>query len=28
VSALVWSAALLWFGDVIAKIAEWVWRVV
>jgi membrane protein DedA with SNARE-associated domain len=27
VSALVWSAALLLFGDVIAQIAEWVWRV-
>ena len=26
VSALVWSAALLLFGDVIAKIAEWLWR--
>jgi membrane protein DedA with SNARE-associated domain len=28
VSALVWSAALLLFGDVIAKIAEWLWRTV
>ena len=28
VSALVWSAALLLFGDVIAKIMEWIWRVV
>ena len=28
VSALVWSAALLLFGDVIAMIAEWLWRVV
>src|SRR6202171_4141271 len=28
VSALVWSAALLLFGDVIAQIAEWLWRVV
>jgi membrane protein DedA with SNARE-associated domain len=28
VSAFVWSAALLLFGDVIAQIAEWVWRVV
>jgi hypothetical protein len=27
-SALVWSAALLLFGDVIAHIAEWLWRVV
>ena len=26
VSALVWSAALLLFGDVIAQIAEWLWR--
>ena len=26
VSALVWSAALLLFGDVIGKIAEWLWR--
>ena len=28
VSALVWSAALLLFGDVIAQILEWLWRVV
>ena len=28
VSALVWSAALLLFGDVIAKIMEWLWRVI
>ena len=28
VSALIWSAALLLFGDVIAQIAEWLWRVV
>ena len=28
VSALVWSAALLLFGDVIAQIVEWLWRVV
>jgi membrane protein DedA with SNARE-associated domain len=28
VSALVWSAALLLFGDVIAEIVEWLWRVV
>jgi membrane protein DedA with SNARE-associated domain len=27
VSALVWAAALLMFGDVIAKIMEWLWRV-
>ena len=27
VSALIWSAALLLFGDVIAEIAEWLWRV-
>jgi len=26
-SALVWSAALLLFGDVIAKITEFIWRV-
>ena len=26
VSALVWSAALLLFGDVIAQIVEWLWR--
>jgi membrane protein DedA with SNARE-associated domain len=25
-SALVWSAALLLGGDVIAQIAEWLWR--
>ena len=28
VSALVWSAALLLSGDVIAQIAEWLWRAV
>ena len=28
VSALVWSAALLLFGDVMAKVAEWLWRTV
>ena len=28
VSALVWSAALLLFGDVNAQIAEWLWRAV
>ena len=28
VSALVWSAALLLFGDVIAKVMEWIWRVI
>jgi membrane protein DedA with SNARE-associated domain len=28
VSALVWAAALLLFGDVIARIMEWLWRVV
>src|SRR4030081_1345871 len=27
-SALVWSAALLLFGDVIAQILEWLWRAV
>src|ERR1700740_1960979 len=27
VSALVWAAALLLFGDVIAQILEWFWRV-
>jgi membrane protein DedA with SNARE-associated domain len=27
VSALVWAAALLLFGDVIAKALEWLWRV-
>jgi membrane protein DedA with SNARE-associated domain len=26
ISALVWSAVLLLFGDVIAHIAEWLWR--
>jgi membrane protein DedA with SNARE-associated domain len=26
ISALVWSAALLLFGDVIGTIAEWLWR--
>jgi membrane protein DedA with SNARE-associated domain len=28
VSALVWAAALLLFGDVIATIMEWLWRVI
>ncbi|HXL32594.1 MAG TPA: DedA family protein, partial [Bradyrhizobium sp.] len=28
VSALVWSAALLLFGDVIAQVLEWLWQVV
>ena len=28
VSAFVWAAALLLFGDVIAQIAEWIWRAV
>jgi membrane protein DedA with SNARE-associated domain len=28
VSALIWSAALLLFGDVIAEIVEWLWRTV
>jgi membrane protein DedA with SNARE-associated domain len=27
-SALVWSAVLLLFGDVLAKITEWLWRTV
>jgi len=27
-SALIWAAALLLFGDVIATILEWLWRVV
>lgn len=27
VSALIWSAVLLLFGDVLAKIMEWIWRV-
>jgi membrane protein DedA with SNARE-associated domain len=26
VSALVWSAALLLFGDVMAHVIEWLWR--
>jgi membrane protein DedA with SNARE-associated domain len=26
VSALIWAAALLLFGDVIAQIMEWLWR--
>jgi membrane protein DedA with SNARE-associated domain len=26
VSALIWAAALLIFGDVIAKAIEWLWR--
>jgi hypothetical protein len=25
---MVWAAALLLFGDVIAQIAEWLWRTV
>jgi membrane protein DedA with SNARE-associated domain len=28
VSALIWAGALLMFGDVIAQIMEWLWRVV
>jgi membrane protein DedA with SNARE-associated domain len=28
VSALIWAGALLMFGDVIAKVMEWLWRVV
>jgi membrane protein DedA with SNARE-associated domain len=28
VSALIWAGALLLFGDVIAQIAEWLWRAV
>jgi membrane protein DedA with SNARE-associated domain len=28
VSALVWSAALLLFGDVIARVMEFIWRVI
>ena len=28
VSALVWSAALLLFGDVMAHFVEWLWRAV
>ena len=28
VSALVWSAALLLFGDVIGQVIEWLWRTV
>jgi membrane protein DedA with SNARE-associated domain len=28
VSALVWAGTLLAFGDVIAQIAEWLWRAV
>jgi membrane protein DedA with SNARE-associated domain len=27
-SALVWSAALLLFGDVLAQIAKWLWGVI
>jgi membrane protein DedA with SNARE-associated domain len=27
ISALIWAGALLMFGDVIAKIMEWIWRV-
>ncbi|MDU6494511.1 DedA family protein, partial [Bradyrhizobium sp.] len=28
VSALVWSAVLLLFGDIIGRIMEWLWRAV
>ena len=28
VSALVWSAVLLLFGDVMAQLVEWLWRAV
>ena len=28
ISALIWSAALLMFGDVIGQIVEWLWRAV
>jgi membrane protein DedA with SNARE-associated domain len=28
VSAFVWSAALLWFGDVVSQILEWIWQLV
>jgi len=28
ISALVWAAALLLFGDVIGQILEWLWRAV
>jgi membrane protein DedA with SNARE-associated domain len=28
VSALIWSAVLLLFGDVLGKIMEWLWRVI
>lgn len=28
VSALLWSAVLLLFGDVLAKIMEWIWRMI
>jgi membrane protein DedA with SNARE-associated domain len=27
-SAFVWSAALLLFGDVISQVAEWIWRAI
>jgi len=27
VSAFIWAAALLMYGDVIAQIMEWLWRV-
>jgi hypothetical protein len=27
-SAFVWSAALLLFGDVISEIAAWIWRAI
>jgi membrane protein DedA with SNARE-associated domain len=26
ISALIWSAALLLVGDVMGKLAEWLWR--
>ena len=28
ISALIWSAVLLMFGDVISRIVEWIWRAV
>jgi membrane protein DedA with SNARE-associated domain len=28
ISALIWSAVLLMFGDVISRVVEWVWRTV
>jgi membrane protein DedA with SNARE-associated domain len=27
-SALIWSAVLLVFGDLISRIVEWIWRMV